>query len=289
MSAATPGGGLDLACSARRDYLPHTATMIASLTANAGLGLRVHLLIGDDVTEDDADAVARMAAEREAELIVHRIADARLGGLKTTTTLPTAHWYRVLLPELLPEVDRALYLDGDTIVVAPLSELAELELGSCRLAAVTNPFPDEESAARLCAGLGVDPERYFNSGVMLLDLEGLRSDDAPARVIAYAAENAERLFLPEQDAMNAVLADRRLPLEPRWNSMIGVDRLAWSERLFGAEAVREARERPAIRHFEGSDANKPWHAGADPEHRRLYESYRRHTPWPQIEPEPETR
>jgi lipopolysaccharide biosynthesis glycosyltransferase len=283
------GDVLDVACSARRDYLPHTATMIASLTANAGLGLRVHLLLGADVSEPEAEAVARMAADRGAELVVHRIGDARLEQLKTTTTLPTAHWYRVLLPELLPEVGRALYLDGDTIVVEPLAELAGLDLGGCRLAAVTNPFPDNESAARLCAGLGVEPERYFNSGVMLLDLEALRADDAPARVIAYAAENAERLFLPEQDAMNAVLAAQRLPLAPRWNSMIGVDRLAWSERLFGAEAVREARERPAIRHFEGSDANKPWHPGAEPEHRRLYESYRRLTPWPEIEPQPETR
>jgi hypothetical protein len=94
---SSPAGDvLDVACSARRDYLPHTATMIASLTANAGLGLRVHLLLGADVSEAEAEAVGRMAAERGAELVVHRIGDARLEELKTTTTLPTAHWYRVL-------------------------------------------------------------------------------------------------------------------------------------------------------------------------------------------------
>lgn len=288
MSEAAPR--LDVACSARRDYLPHTATMIASLLANGDVRARVHLLVGADVSEAEAGAVAEMTAAGGGELVVHRIGDERLGSLKTTGTLPTAHWYRVLLPELLADVERALYLDGDLIVVDSLRPLAELDLGPNRLAAVSNPFPDTESAARLCAGLGLEStDLYFNSGVMVLDLEALREDDVAARVIRFGAENAERLFLPEQDAMNAVLADRRLPLAPRWNAMISVQRFAWSERLFGADAVREARERPAIRHFEGSGTNKPWHPEADPEHRRLYEGYRRRTPWPDLATELEPR
>ena len=282
MSGSRPA--LEIACSARRDYLPHTATMIASLLANAGVALRVNLLVGDDVGEAEAEAVATMVAGEGQELRVHRVEPDRLEGLKTTGTFPTAHWYRVLLPELL-DAPRALYLDGDVIVLDSLQPLAELDLGDSWLAAVTNPFPDNESAARLCAGLGVEPARYFNSGVMVLDLAALRDHDAPSRVIAYAAANAERLFLPEQDAMNAVLADRRLPLAPRWNAMIGVERLAWSEELFGPEAVRAALEHPAIRHFEGSGANKPWHPQAEAANRRLYETYRARTPWPDPDPQ----
>lgn len=272
--------GIEVACAARRDYLPHTATMICSLLANSGPA-RIHLLIGDDIPPGESDAIAAMVAERGGSIELHRpdAAGSGIAELRSTGTLPTSHWYRVLLPELL-DLDRILYLDGDLIVLEPLEELYGVELGPSLLAAVTNPFPDNATAEPLCRALGVEPLRYFNSGVMVLDLEGLRAAEAPARVIAFARDNPDLLALPEQDAMNAVLADRRLALAPRWNSMHGVRRHAWSEQLFGPEAVAEAVERPAIRHFEGTGPNKPWHPDAVAADRSLYESYRRHTPWP---------
>lgn len=276
MSAPT----LEVACAARRDYLPHVSTMLCSLLLNSGPA-RIHLLIGDDVRASESAAIEAMVRGRGGSIALHR-PDAEgtgIAALKSTGTLPTSHWYRVLLPELL-ELDRILYLDGDLIVLEPLQPLFELELGERWLAAVTNPFPDTTSAERLCRALGVELGAYFNSGVMLLDLKRLRSEGASRKVIRFARDNPDLLVLPEQDAMNAVLAGRRLELEPRWNSMHGVARFEWSEELFGAEARTEAIENPAIRHFEGSGPNKPWHPEAAAEDLELYERYRRHTPWP---------
>jgi lipopolysaccharide biosynthesis glycosyltransferase len=270
---------IEIACAARRDYLPHAATMLASAAANTGGPVRAHLLVGADVESEAREAVVAMGERGGAEIVAVAVEEDEVAALKTTPTFPTAHWYRVLLPELL-ELPRVIYLDSDTLVLDSLLPLWRTELGDSLLAAVTNVFPDEEAAARLTAGLGVELGAYFNSGVMLLDLESLRSAEAPQRVIAYAAANHERLFLPEQDAMNAVLAGRRLPLAPRWNAMVALERLGWSRELFGAEAVREALEDPAIRHFEGSGSNKPWHPEADADARHLYAGFRARTPWP---------
>ena len=269
-----------IACAARRDYLPHTATMLCSLLMNSGPA-DVHLLIGGDVREDETAALEAMVAERGGSLAVHRLDPVASGiaHLRSFDALPTSHWYRVLLPEILG-LERVLYLDGDLIVLDRLDELFQIDLGSDLLAAVTNPFPDNSSAALLCEALGIEPAQYFNSGVMVLDLAGLRRANAPRRVVEFAEANADLLVLPEQDAMNALMAERRLPLPPRWNAMHGVRRHAWSRELFGAAAVAEAIERPAIVHFEGSGPNKPWHPEAAAADRRLYESYRRHTPWP---------
>jgi lipopolysaccharide biosynthesis glycosyltransferase len=271
---------IEVACAARHDYLPHAATMLASVLANAGAPPRVHLLIGDDVTDGECAELEEMLVSGGGALSVHRVDGSRVGDLKTTSVFPASHWYRVLLADLLAPIERVLYLDADTIAVDSLLPLWEAELGDDVLAAVTNVFPDPESGARLCAGLGVDPGDYFNSGVMLLDLAGLREIDAASQVIDYARANPERLFLPEQDAMNAVLAGRRRRLAPRWNAMNGVAKLPWSRDLYGADAVREAVERPAIRHFEGSGSSKPWSEGSEPEARDLYGTYRARTPWP---------
>ena len=58
-------------------------------------------------------------------------------------------------------------------------------------------------------------------------------------------------------------------------------RFDWAADVFGAEAVREARERPAIRHFEGPGENKPWNRGCDARGpRRGTSPTAARTPWP---------
>jgi hypothetical protein len=57
----------------------------------------------------------------------------------------------------------------------------------------------------------------------------------------------------------------------------------WAAEVFGADAVAEARENPAIRHFEGPSVNKPWHVLCDRSMRDLYLEHRRGTPWPKVE------
>jgi lipopolysaccharide biosynthesis glycosyltransferase len=77
-----------------------------------------------------------------------------------------------------------------------------------------------------------------------------------------------------------VLGGRRLPLHPRWNVMNSVLLFAAAGDVFGPEAVAQARESAAIRHFEGPDTNKPWHHLCESELRELYLEHRRGTPWP---------
>jgi hypothetical protein len=62
----------------------------------------------------------------------------------------------------------------------------------------------------------------------------------------------------------------------------------WSVDVFGRAAVAEARRDPAIRHFEGPGANKPWHYLCDAPMRGLYFEHRRETPWPDVELEGRT-
>jgi hypothetical protein len=52
---------------------------------------------------------------------------------------------------------------------------------------------------------------------------------------------------------------------------------------FPPGVLAEARERPAIRHFEGPSGNKPWHAGSWSPGIEPYFEHRRATPWPDVE------
>jgi lipopolysaccharide biosynthesis glycosyltransferase len=166
-------------------------------------------------------------------------------------------WYRILLPELLADVERVLYLDVDTLALDTIAPLWRIDLSGHAVAAVTNVF-EEHRLDRPATLRLPGPEVYFNSGVLLMNLDELRRTDAADTIRRIARERGAELVWPDQDVLNLALWERRLPLRPRWNVMNSVMLFGHAADVFGAEAVAEAREHPAIRHFEGPGANKPW-------------------------------
>jgi lipopolysaccharide biosynthesis glycosyltransferase len=275
---------LHVACTANRGWVPHVAAMLDSVLAQrGGLEVHVHFLHGDDVGADDRERVTDMVRRGGGEISFLFVDDERVADLWTHPVLPASAWYNVFLPDLLPELDRVLYLDGDVIVLDSLAPLWETELGDHYLAAVTNVLQQDHFPRLDDLGLS-GPEVYFNAGVMLMNLGQLRREDGVTAVVEWARANPDKIRWPPQDALNVALGSRRLPLHPRWNCMNSVVSFPWSAELFGAEAVEEARRNPAIRHFEGPAANKPWHYLADRESRELYLRHRRRTPWPEFRP-----
>ena len=272
---------LHVACAAEGEYVAHCGAMLRSLLTNGGVRAHVHFLHGPELATDDRERLETLVTGLGGELTPHAIRDEQVAGLPTVGFTRKATWYRILLPELLPGVDRVLYLDSDLLVLDSLIELAELDLAGNHLAAVTNVFQLDHLHWPERLGLA-GPLAYFNAGVMLLDLAALRRVRATQELRAYGADHAHELALRDQDVVNVVLGRHRLALHPRWNCMNSVLRFPWSPYAFGAGAVAEARARPAIRHFEGPSVNKPWHYLGDRGDRAAYARHRAATPWPAV-------
>jgi lipopolysaccharide biosynthesis glycosyltransferase len=244
--------------------------------------LEVLFLRGPELPPHQEAALREMVDGLGGRISFIEVPEERTAGLRTTEEMfPTEIWYRIFLPELVPDVDRVLYLDCDLIAVDSLEPLWATALGDHYLAAVTNVFM-KEHVARLTKLRLPDGATYFNSGVLLMNLDLMRRERATEALRSFALANAERIDWPEQDALNVVLGDRRLPLHPRWNVMNSVMFFPWAAEVLGERALAEARRNPAIRHFEGPLWNKPWHYLADPEMRALYREHRRQTPWPRV-------
>ena len=262
-----------VACVVEGDYLPHVAAMLHSLLEHAP-SVRIHVLHGP---ETDATSLTGWLGER---VVLHAVPDERVAGLPSEGFTGKATWYRILLPELLPDVDRVLFLDADLIVCDALDELFETDLDGAYVAAVTNVFPPE--LAQRPAQLGLAPDAYFNAGVLLMNLAEMRRDARTEALLEYGVQNAERLEWRDQDALNVVLGERRLALHPRWNVMNSFYLFRRNARVLGRRRLRQAFRNPAIRHFEGPDALKPWHGDCEQSLRELYLHHRSGTPWPQL-------
>ena len=271
---------LHLACAADARYAPHSAAMLHSVLAHRGSHeVRVHYLQGPDFPPDAAQLLAEMIEREGGSVSFLRVSDEWLAGLPTFWHVTETMWSRIYLPELLPDVERVLYLDVDTLAVDSLDALWATDIDGSYLAAVTNVFEPWHLGRPAELGLP-GPEAYFNSGVLLFNLEEMRRDGCTAALREYASVHREELLWPDQDALNVVLGGRRVALHPRWNCMNSVLNFPWSAQVFGPGAVEEARRRPGIRHFEGPEENKPWHYLCDHDLRELYREHRAQTPWP---------
>jgi lipopolysaccharide biosynthesis glycosyltransferase len=276
---------LDIACASSEMYVAHGATMLHSALATRGdCELRVHYLIGPGFSADARSRLEAMVRRDSGTIRFHEIADERVAGLKTTDQALPPQWYRIYLPELLPEVQRILYLDVDLLVLESLGPLAEIDLRAHHLAGVANVW--EPWNAGYPAALGLPPTQpYFNSGVLLMNLELMRADRSSTALYEWAIAHRETLWLADQDALNAVLGADHLELHPRWNCMNSVLLFPEAIDVFGAERTEQARRNPAIRHFEGPSENKPWHLLCERDGIELYRHHRRQTPWPRYIPD----
>jgi lipopolysaccharide biosynthesis glycosyltransferase len=194
-------------------------------------------------------------------------------------------WYRIFLPGLLPQVDRVLYLDSDTLVVDSLHPLWDQALDAY-VAAVPNVFEPQYADRPRQLGLPAE-QTYFNSGVLLFNLTQMRAANCTEQIVSYARH--ESLLWPDQDALNVVLGSRRVDLHPRWNCMNSLFLFPQARDVFGADAVREACANPAIVHFEGPELAKPWHYLSKHPFRADYRRHRAATPWPHFDVEGRTR
>src|SRR5437764_12583648 len=98
---------------------------------------------------------------------------------------------------------------------------------------------------RIVNELGLPDRRaYFNSGVLLFDLDLMRREGADRELVDWATAHRESVNWPDQDVINAFLWRRRLPLLPRWTALGG--RLVLPYRVLPCtrSVLAEVRTRP---------------------------------------------
>jgi lipopolysaccharide biosynthesis glycosyltransferase len=210
-------------------------------------------------------------AKYGSEISFYEIAPERLQSLRVDGHVSAAAYYRLMSALILPaNIEKILYLDSDIIVRHSLSELWEIDLKDQALAAVDDLWPTTEAFVAHMEILGLPSNtRYFNSGVMLINLNYWRQNNVCERATAFVRENPEKVEFHDQDALNVILVGRWIHLPGTWN---------------GQDFGGTGRPVPdvAIVHFIGP--GKPWHwSWRSNEHpfKKEYRQYRRKTPWRQ--------
>ena len=131
-----------------------------------------------------------------------------------TKRYPLAAYYRLLLSDLIPDLNRIIYLDGDTIIYTDLSEMYNLEMGNnVMLGFVDNSYQKAEE-------FGIRTYKYIVSGVLLINLKTIRRENISSKFFEFIDKYQDKLTQEDQTVINIVLHGRIDFLPPKygiWN------------------------------------------------------------------------
>ncbi|OJU52170.1 MAG: stress protein [Bacteroidales bacterium 45-6] len=236
------------------NYFIPAATCLLSILKHSDKSDKfdVIVLLSKDLPQVMKDKLHRFGGERMSFTYLNL--EGRLADIYVDEKYTVAASYRLLLPDLLPEYDKVLYIDCDVIVRNNLAELyRSVELRDNYMAGVFEATLDFQIPH--LEAIGCKPGEYINSGFLIMNLTKLRQDNMASKFIE--ASKAEYLEFPDQDVINQLCKGKILGLPPYCNSIrtFFLPQYKSSFLKFYSEKDWQAVQEHGTVHYTGT---KPW-------------------------------
>ena len=232
-------------------YANHCAICITSILENNKLE-DCHIYVMTEGLSDENLKKFHYLEKYYKKPVEVKVIDGKIfEGLQVTGRLPQSMYFRFMLPEIIND-SSVLYLDCDIIVRHSLRDLFNIDLTNYACGVVEDQCGDD---VRMHNRINMF-SRYFNSGVLLMNLDYWRKYDIAKKLIDYIAAS-DWLMCPDQDALNVILEGKILFLDYKYNFQEGFyHTLAWL-RADKWKLVECAQKDPVIVHYTAGE--KPWH------------------------------
>ena len=268
-------GAVNVAFTSDRAYLPQTAAMVASLIEHASPDRAYNLFyLHENIGDRDLDLLRSLAvAHGNVTLHAINVGAAFSREYRARHHAPSnATYNRFLLFDLLPDVERIVYLDVDLVLCGDVAELFDTDMNDAPLAAVTDALMTRVLATRvrtrdpevpdlyayLADDLGLTDDqisRYFNAGVMVMNFAAMEVAKVGRELREMVAGN--RYFFRDQDILNVYFRGRFVTLPARFN-VHNSDRGAYDNVPVPIRNdALAAKADPFIVHFAAAH-QKPW-------------------------------
>ena len=237
----------------------------------------IFYLLVDKSTYKEDNKRKLMNLENKYERCEVHILEISKESIKNANTkrYPLAAYYRLLLSELIPDLNRIIYLDGDTIIYTDLTEMFNLEMGNnVMLGFVDNSYQKAEE-------FGIRTYKYIVSGVLLINLKTIRRENISAQFFEFIDKYQDKLTQEDQTVINIVLHGRIDFLPPKYgiwnfnNKDAVLHHNNYENKNLGVKAYDEkeilnAWNLPSILHFVRA---KPWKARTKFTHNQFHDDW----------------
>ena len=271
------------------DYIRPALIMLRSLFEKTKASFHIYLL-HSNVCEENLKRLGDHVASYGGRFTDIKVPPELFEGAVVTRYFTKEMYYRLLIPKLIPDEERALYLDPDILIFRSVEAFYNTPFEDKMLVAVPDFLGDVHYPERK-KNLGLTDEyRYINSGVMLFNITRMKERFDLDDMFRFMNESGIVLEYPDQDLVNVYLKDE-FKYAPRVYNYTTeyVSTGDFLRYVFSPRYRRAERERPVIAHFMGK--YKPWMPTYYYKFYRVYRSYLnayltpeekrelRHRPW----------
>lgn len=190
-------------------YVFFTISMIKKYTTNLDI-----FVLHTDLSDKSKDRLKTLETESVNIHFVKIDRDLFSNLPLTLDGITIETYYRYLLPEILVDCDKVIYLDSDLLIRCDVKELWDIDLSQHYLAGVNeidiiNRFPDH----KLKLGFDLD-ELFINAGVLVCNLQKMRQDKITHHLFTETERLKDIILFQDQDVINIALKGKiaELPL-----------------------------------------------------------------------------
>ena len=203
-------------------YSVWVGTVMQSILDHTDSKLCFHILHDETVSEENKRRLKQVANQKGDSIQFHFIDTSIFDDVKERLhRFTVGTMFRLMLPEMLPNLNKIIYLDADLFVNRDVKELWDIDVSNYFVAGVRDygtchhtftPYPVQEGI--------VNRQNYINAGVLILNLDKIRSyGNMKNQSIQYLIDNPDSSLF-DQDALNVIYKDSILLLDEKWNSFV---------------------------------------------------------------------
>lgn len=265
---------MDIIFATNNNFCQYAAVAIASLLDNNRHHNIVIHLFCIDVVEENITKISSVVKSYDKIIKVYSINKDTFKEFPNPGTYSLATYLRLITASLIPNIDKALYLDCDLVVNGDIQDLWNINIEEFGAAGVPDAILSH-NIIKDYIGYDFIKEGYFNAGILLLNLKYWRDNDIQNKFFHFLYNHNARLN--DQDAINAVLHGKIKEIPPKWNCHVGY--FAFPPLVIKEQKkyIKELWNNAIIIHFTGPA--KPWFKECVNPYKHIYIKYQKITPW----------
>lgn len=210
---------IKIAFSCDQTYVRFLATTIASILKNADYTDELEFYVMDGgLTAEDKTNIQSLSSIKEFTI---KFIDISNIIANIDFTVPSelhfskAAYFRFFIAEILKDINKVLYLDIDIVVLSSLAELYSVDVEEHYFAAGIQ-YHTLWGTAKEIMRLNIFGKKYFNSGVLLINLQRWRDENLALKLITTMNEIKGNIRYVDQDVMNHYFNDFKV-IDKKWN------------------------------------------------------------------------
>ena len=223
----------------------------------------LHILIGNDVERDNIDKILSLKKlKSNCEIKFHYVGNNFYGWKHKKKKLTVASFYRSIIAEIIPNITKIIYLDGDTLTYQDLTEMYKLNMTNLYFRGVRELISHKIEKY-------INRSRFICAGVMLMNLDLIRKEHVFNTFKKYYYNFYKRGILwGDQHIINALFINKIGFLPPKFGMWFINEKDIkkynnLNPLIYNEEELRESINKPVIRHMWGKTKNgflfeKPW-------------------------------